>query len=140
MAGAVSRDGALASLHLTVPTGGNDTQSVFTNTFKGVENLAGIDGGVIFDAKRDVLYGVNSVTNQVIAFDTNTWVEKYRVTIDLTAGEDVLPFDQFGNGVMATSGDGRFLFLSTNKGVQRIDLPQPSPLPAALFWGERTVS
>src|SRR5262249_29219198 len=85
--------------------------------------LQGLDGGVVFDPNRDVAYAVSSSARQVVAFDTNTWAPLYQLPI----GEAVTPGQSFGNGVMAVSGDGRWLFLSTPSGVREFALANPNP-------------
>ena len=81
--------------------------------------LSGFDGGMAFDPVRDVLYAVNSTTDQIAAIDTTTWAVKYTLPV----GENVSASAAFGSGVMAVSGDGSMLFLSTPTGVRRYDLP-----------------
>src|SRR5207237_1366041 len=96
---AVSRNGAL----IAVEVGG--AAAVMDRNFAAVRNLSGVDGGVVFDPARDVLYGVNSTTDQVVAYDTTTWAEKYRLPI----GEDVSTSTAFGGGMMVVSADGSSL-------------------------------
>jgi sugar lactone lactonase YvrE len=125
LAAAVSRDGALFS----VTVAGN--QSIVNAQFKVVENVVRLDGGVVFDPLRNVLYGVDSVSDQLVAIDTQSWVEKYRLAI----GENVPAFSTFdtgANGQMAVSGDGTMLYLTTPGGIRRFDLPQPSSVPEIL--------
>lgn len=86
------------------------------------------DGGILFDPNRDLFYAINSSTDQVVAFDTATWTEKFRVSI----GENVPASTSFGNGVMAVSADGRFLFVSTSTGVRVLSLPANPGVAATL--------
>ena len=79
---------------------------------------------------RDVLYGVNSATNQIVAYDTTTWAERYRLNI----GEDVGASTAFGQGVMAVSSDGRWLFLSTPSGVRQAAIRRPLSVYTAGTW------
>ena len=69
------------------------------------------------------MYAVNSSTDQLIAYDTNTWAIKFQQAI----GEPVTPGQAFGNGVMAISGDSRWLFLATPSGVREFALQNPNP-------------
>jgi DNA-binding beta-propeller fold protein YncE len=110
--GAVSRDSSLFAM------GGG----IFDAAFNYVRRLPGIDGGIAFDPLRDVFYGVNSSTDQLIAFDTHTWAEKYRLPLGL----DAPPFGAIGTGLATTavSGDGRRLFLATPAGIDLISLPR----------------
>jgi sugar lactone lactonase YvrE len=93
-----------------------------------VENYDRLDGGVIFDTKKDVLYGIDSKTDEVVAVDTATGVERYRLPI----GVNVPAYTAFGNGEMAVSGDGTLLFLTTPDGIRRFDLPQTDSISALI--------
>ena len=95
--------------------------TVMNPSFGTVKTLSGIDGGVAFDPARDVLYGVNSSSDQIVAYDTNTWLVKYSLPI----GENVPTGTMLNNGVMAVSGDGKWLFLSSPAGV-RVFSVQPT--------------
>jgi hypothetical protein len=109
---AVSRDGALVAIKL----GG--AVSIMDHNFHLVHVLgANFDGGLTFDPSRDLLYAANS--DQVVAFDTDNWAEKFRLNI----GETIPAWSQFGSGEMTVSSDGSELFLSTPSGVRMIDLP-----------------
>jgi hypothetical protein len=123
---AVNRNGTLIAMSV------NGGTSVMDPSLRPVHNLTGIDGGVFFDPNRDVLYGVNSTTDQAIAYDTNTWSEKYRINI----GENVGPSSAFGSGVMAVSADGKYLFLATaNSWVHEFDLPADTGVASQLTVG-----
>src|SRR2546423_4451110 len=106
--GAVSRDSTLAA-HWQYLSGAVINDPSLTTIIRSIPN---IDGGMVFDPLRDVFYGVNSTTNQIIAYDTNTWAEKYRLDI----GFDVPPATQFGVGQMAIDNSGTRLFLGTGGG------------------------
>jgi DNA-binding beta-propeller fold protein YncE len=105
---AVNRTGTLIALEF------GSGATVMNPSFGTVRVLSGIDGGLAFDPARDVLYGVNSTTDQIIAYDTNTWAVKY----SLPVGENVPTASALNNGVMAASGDGKYLFLSTPSAVR----------------------
>jgi DNA-binding beta-propeller fold protein YncE len=129
--GAVSRDSALMAVRLEKGRYLAEGAGVFDAQLNYVRVLPGIDGGMAFDAKRDVFYGVNSFTDELIAFDTRTWEEKYRLPLGL----DVSPAGPTVPGTTAVSGDGRLLFLATPAGVRVIDLPQPTAQAATLRLG-----
>jgi 6-phosphogluconolactonase (cycloisomerase 2 family) len=112
----VSRDGSRVAFQF----GG--AISILDEEARTVEISGSGDGGLLFDPTRDVLYAINSATDQVVAYDTNTWREKFRVNILADVGAGGL----IGNGALAISDDGRFLFLATTAGVRRIDLPTES--------------
>ena len=50
-------------------------------------SFSGLESGVAFDALHDLFYAVNCTTDQVVAYDTNTFAERFR----LVAGEDLPP-------------------------------------------------
>jgi uncharacterized delta-60 repeat protein len=108
---AISRDGSLIAVD-----GG--FAMVADRNFHGVVTLPGIDGGVAFDPTRDLLYGVNSSTDQILAFDTHTWAVKYVLAV----GENVSTRSAFGSGVMRVSDDGKLLFLATPSGIRMYNL------------------
>jgi hypothetical protein len=114
---AVNRNGTLLAVEV------NGQLIVMDSHFNTRNVLQGLDGGVVFDPNRDVAYAVSSSAGQVVAFDTNTWVPLYQLPI----GEAVTPGQAFGNGVMAVSGDSRWLFLSTPSGVREFALVNPNP-------------
>jgi hypothetical protein len=92
-----------------------------------VNYLSDVDGAVAFDPNLNILYAGSSTGNQVIAFDTNIWIELYRVDIGESLGGTV----PFGNGEMQVSNDSTRLFVSTPTGVRVLSLramPSPTPL------------
>ena len=119
--GAVNRNGSLIALRP------NGTAAASLNTapnFGFVHSFNGLDGGVAFDAVRDVFYGVNSATDQIIAYSTTTFAELFRLAI----GENVeASATQFGTGTLVASADARWLALETNSGIRLFQLPS---LPA----------
>jgi len=93
-----------------------------------VESLAGIDGGFVFDPVRDMVYGVNSTTDELIGFDTTTFREKFRVAV----GENVAASSGFGAGVAAIDSAGTAVYLITPTGIRRIDLPATTGVASRL--------
>jgi hypothetical protein len=122
---AVNRNGTLMAIE--VPGG----LLVMDQHFSFRNFLQGVHGGVIFDPTQDVMYAVNLVSDQVVAYDTNTWQIKYQMAI----GEPTTPGQAFGNGVMAVSNDGKWLFLATPGGVREFGLPNPNPATHLLLSG-----
>src|SRR5262245_5836775 len=118
----VSRDGSLIAVEVSLGNSQLPHTSIIRPDLTGVEELPGIDGGVAFDPNRDVLYGVNSSTDELVAYDTTNWREKYRLPI----GENVPASSAFGPGVMVVNSSSSAVFLSTPTGVRRIDLPPPT--------------
>ena len=109
---AINRNGSLIAMEL------NDGISVMDRNFNAVENLAGVNGGLAFDPTRDILYAANSVADELIAYDTNTWDVLYRRSI----GENINDSSPFVSGGMSVSDNGQYLFLSTPAGVRMFNL------------------
>jgi hypothetical protein len=114
---AVNRNGTLLAVEV------NGQAVVMDASFNTRITIPGLDGGVVFDPNQDLMYAVNSSAGQLIAYDTNTWAVKFQQAI----GETVTPGQAFGNGVMAVSGDSRWLFLATPSGVREFALQNPNP-------------
>ena len=120
---AVSRDGALVALWSWTRI----KVVVMNRSFKPVQTFGNLTGGFAFDSTRDVFYGVDPDTDEVIAYDTGTWREKFRLRI----GEDVEDAPgKFGSGMITVSQDDSKLFLATAEGVRVVGLP-PSDGQAA---------
>lgn len=104
-------------------------------------SFSGLDSGVAFDAVSDLLYVVNTTTDQIIAYDTNTYVERLRFPI----GENISPNDpynftsgQFDTGMLVASQDGRYLALGTPSGFRVISVPaETGPPPMPIFGKPR---
>jgi len=125
LAGAVNRDASLLALNVSTSTSLNSALD-----FNFVHSFSEIDGGVAFDASSDILFGVSSKTDQIIAYNTQTFAELFRLNI----GENMLPgLTQFGTGLLVASVDGQWLALETPSGVRLFRLPvnTPTPTPAA---------
>jgi hypothetical protein len=122
----LNRNGTLLGTQLNTPashTASLDTvpDLDFVYAFKGA------DGDVVFDAIRDIVYAVNSSTDQIVAYNTSTRAEQFRLNI----GENVAPgADQFTTGMLVASQDGRHLALETVSGIRLFAIPQPLPQPA----------
>src|SRR5205807_1890853 len=113
---AVNRDGSLLGMRL-------GRSNAFLETapdFNQIQSFPGLDSGVAFDAVKDIFYGVNSSTGQIIAYDTNNFAEKFRFDIgeDVSAGST-----QFGVGLLVPSQDGRYLALIAPTAVRVFGVP-----------------
>jgi hypothetical protein len=124
--GAVNRTGTLLATRFGIAYGAS-LEAV--PDFNFVHNFNGIDRGVAFDAVTDTFYGVNSVTDQIIAYDTQTFGESFRLYI----GEDLgYETTRFGAGTLVASADGRHLAVETPSGVRVFTTsPTPTPIPPA---------
>jgi hypothetical protein len=128
---AVNRNGTLVALE----KGDGSLIVADASTFNVVKTLSGIDSGVAFDPTRDVLYGVDSATDQIVAFNTNTWA----VVFTLAVGEPVSPPGKgVGTDVLAVSGDGKYLFLDTTSGVRVYPVPTTNQLIVGGFTSPTT--
>ena len=96
---------------------------VMDQNFQVHNFLQGLSGGVAFDPNQDVMYAVNSATDQIVAYNTNTWQVMYQLAI----GEATNPGQAFGTGMMTVSNDGKWLFLTTPSGVREYSLPDQNP-------------
>ena len=108
---AVNRDGNLLATriisHATIDTAPD---------YNFVHPFNGLDGGVAFDAVSDIFYAVNTASDQIIAYDTNSFSERFRINI----GESLYSADttEFGTGTLVASQDGNYLALATPSGVR----------------------
>ena len=89
--------------------------------FGFVHNFDGIDSGVAFDAVRNIFYGVNSETDEIIAYSTTTYAELFRLSI----GENIrsIPY-VFATGTLVASADGNWLAVETDSGIRLFQVPQ----------------
>ncbi|NEO85000.1 MAG: DUF4114 domain-containing protein [Spirulina sp. SIO3F2] len=92
--------------------------NIFDRDFDPVTTLTGFNGGLGFDIKRDILYVADENTDEIVAYETNGWTERYRVPI----GENI-SFSFGSSGTMTMSQDGDLLFFKTDSGTRMIDLP-----------------
>src|SRR5882724_1697872 len=119
--GAVNRNGSLIALR----TYGSPASLNTAPNFGFVHSFNGIDSGVAFDAVRGVFYGVNSETDEIIAYRTTTYAELFRLSI----GEDIGPIPNlFATGTLVASADGNWLALETDSGIRLFQVP-PGPTP-----------
>src|SRR5437867_4608144 len=117
--GAVDRGGNLIGLRMWATPASLNTAP----NFDFVHSFNGLDSGVAFDAIRNVLYGVNSETDEIIAYSTVTFSELFRLSI----GEDVEPGGtQFNTGRLVAGADGRWIALETDSGIRVFHLPNTS--------------
>jgi hypothetical protein len=121
--GAVNRNGGLMALRIY----GSAASLNSLPNFDFVHSFNGIDRGVAFDATRAVLYGVNSATAQIVAYNTNTYAELFRLNIGEVIGPGTI---LFGTGTLVASPDGHWLALETDSGIRlfRIGAAPPSQL------------
>jgi hypothetical protein len=116
---AVNRNGTLFAIEV------NGTTTVFDSNFNVRRTLPGLDGGLVFDPSQDLLWGVTSQNSQLVAYDTNNWTMRFQAPV----GEATPRGTPMGNGMMAMSTDGRWVFLATPSGVREFPSPfAPGPV------------
>ncbi|HKP05162.1 MAG TPA: hypothetical protein VJU77_17565 [Chthoniobacterales bacterium] len=121
--GAVNFNGSLIGLRVfNYPASLNTAPD-----FGYIHTFNGLDGGVAFNAMSEIFYGVNSGTDQIIAYGSQTFAELFRLNI----GEDISSGSaQFGIGTLVASGDGHWLALETPAGIRLFQVsPGPTPTP-----------
>jgi hypothetical protein len=138
--GAVNRNGTLlgtlvgiqAPIPLSIPKVALDSAP----DLQFVRGLGDLDSGVAFDAVADTLYGLSSSTNEIIAYNTNTFVDTFRLAVGEATTKMVTPF---GTGTLVASADGRFLALETASGIRLFSVAQgkPSAPPVATLTTRR---
>jgi hypothetical protein len=126
---AVNRDGSLIATGLGYGPSFFYGVSVMDNQLHSVRTLGtNFNGGLTFDPSRDLLYVADAAADQIVAFDTNTWAERFRLNI----GESIPAMTPFSSGEMTVSSDGSELFMSTPSGVRMIDLPADTGVASQL--------
>jgi hypothetical protein len=109
--GAVDRGGNLIALRVWATPASLNTAP----HFDFVHSFNGLDSGVAFDAVRNVFYGVNSETDEIIAYSSVTFAELFRLAI----GENVeAGATQFGTGRHVAGADGGWIALETDSGIR----------------------
>src|SRR5205823_1997458 len=104
---AVNRDGTLVAVE------GNGVTTIYDRTMNQLAVLGYVSGGLAFDPVRDILYGVNAGLGQIIAYDTHTWQQLFHTPVGENITDPNDPSTPYGNGTVATNGDGTLLFLAT---------------------------
>src|SRR5262249_52597094 len=129
---AVNRDGSLIATQLGYGPAFYYGVSIMDKNFPSLRTLGtNFNGGLTFDPARDLFYVVDAAADQIVAFDTNTWAEKFRLNI----GEAIPRFATFGSGEMSVSADDSKLFLSTPSGIRVLALPVSTGVASQLDVG-----
>ena len=114
---ALNRDGSL------VATGIRNGVALDTSPdHRFVHAFSHLGSGVAFSPVSDVLYAISNFSDEIIAFDTISFAELFRVNL----GESVEAQLDVFTGVMAASGDGRHLAVETRSGVRVFLVPPDS--------------
>lgn len=125
--GAVNHNGTLIGLRTYASPASLNTAP----DFNFVHSFNAIDSGVAFNGIRSILYGVNSNTDEIIAYNTTTYAELFRLSI----GEDIgFISNLFATGTLVASADGQWLALETDSGIRLFQVaggPAPTPTPAS---------
>ena len=129
---AVNRNGTiLGTLSNNYPyIGATNTSLDTTPNFGFVHGFSGMNAGVAFDAVKDIFYTIGNGGTQIIAFDTNTFQELFRLNIGETVSGSVTQFD---TGTFVASQDGKYLALETSSGIRLFNLANTIKGPAPVF-------
>ena len=129
---AVNRDGTiLGTLSTNYPyIGATNTSLDAAPNFGFVHGFSGLNGGVAFDALNDIFYTIGNGGTQIIAFDTNSFQEVFRLNIGETVSGSAT---QFGTGTLIASQDGKYLALETGSGIRLFNLANTIQGPAPVF-------
>ena len=122
--GAVNRDGTLLGTQL----GDASLDAVADLSF--VHSFSGTLDGLAFSAVADIFYAIDGGGTQIIAFDTKTYAELYRLNI----GETLPPYYAgYPVGTLVASQDGKYLALATPSGIRLINVAGEVTSPAPVF-------
>ncbi len=122
---AVNRNGTLVGTILYTYGASLDTAV----DFNYVHTFTAADSGVAFDALTDTIYIVKTSPDQIVAYDTNTFVEKFRLNISKPLS--------YGDGKLVASPDGVHLALATNSGIELFDIRKATPAVPPTFGTPR---
>ena len=123
--GSLNRDGTLvgeAPYFYSMTTGQLVAHLSFAHSYSGS----------VFDPIRDILYVEDVTTNQVVAFNTSTWLQTQSWNVSEVLGYPNL--FQTGANVMAMSGDGQYLFFTTTSGIRVLNVPGSGGCSSASDW------
>lgn len=115
----VSRDGKLVALGLS-------GTSLYDNSLNGLQTLSALSGGMRFDPGRDLLYGINPTTDQLIGYDTAAKLQRFSIPL----GRNLAGGSVYASGEMAIGSSKAFI--SDDAGLLVLDLPQPTGQAATL--------
>ncbi len=107
---------------LIATPGGGPNLLIRDRNLNVVQALGASFDGAQFDPVRDIVYALSVATDEIQAFETNTWTELYRFDI----GEPLNDSRYFQEGHMSISPDGNLLFINTASGVRVYSVPEPS--------------
>jgi Ca2+-binding RTX toxin-like protein len=112
---AVNRDGSLMAIRV------GSGVAIIGPDLETIESIGGVNvQNVAFDPSRDVMYVTDTVTDQLIAYDTGSFDEIYRMKV----GADVGYTYYFSFDTLAVSTDGAYAFVSTTSGARMLQLAE----------------
>ncbi len=113
--GSISRDGQWLAIEIEST---NEVWILDLALSNIATKLSGIEGGVIFDPYQDLLYGLDTVNDEVIVFDTNSWSEIERIDVC----EDLLATQAFDEGVLSFDPLNSTVYVSVSGGILPIKI------------------
>ena len=110
--GAVNRDSTLVAV--------NCCGGIFigSRSMQQIRTLTGLSLPMAFDPARDTFYATDPSRDELVALDTGTWQEQFRIPIR----EDVN-----GSGSMIVSSNSQVVFMTTPAGVRMINVASEAP-------------
>ena len=137
---AVSRDGTLLASSwtpgLSSLSSGHDTISLDDPRDNSLIHLFGQMGGAVaFDPLKDRVYGSSVYSNEIIAFNTTTYDEEFRLPVG-----DPVEYPSFNTQYvrLVASPEGKYLALSSGSGIRVFKLPENSSSPPPPQFGSAT--
>jgi PQQ-like domain len=129
---AVNRDGTILGTRINdYPYLGATNASLDgASNFTFIHGFSGMSAGVAFDAVNDTFYTIGNGGTQIIAFDTDSFKELFRLNIGETVNGNVT---QFGTGTLVASQDGQYLALETPSGIRLFSFASTVQGPAPTF-------
>ncbi|MCP4614258.1 MAG: DUF1080 domain-containing protein, partial [Planctomycetes bacterium] len=116
--GSISRDGQWLAIEIERPHVPNEVWILDLALSNIATKLSGIEGGVIFDPYQDLLYGLDTVNDEIIVFDTNSWSEIERIDVC----EDLLATQAFDEGVLSFDPLNSTVYVSVSGGILSIKI------------------
>jgi hypothetical protein len=127
--GAVSRDGQWFAAEFD--TTSLDETWIFPKDLSSTPvKLSPIVGGIFFSPTADVLYGVDTISDDVVAYDTNSWTVIGRTDVPT----NLIATIRFDTGVTSFDPATDTLFISVTGGIYKVALPAPPAPPSPLDY------
>ena len=109
--------------------------SILDKNLATVDTVADLKGGAVYGARGEFFYAVDSVNDQLVAFDTVNYDEQFR----LEAGDDLEDYRSLSNrATMTAAGNARQVYITTATGVRMFSLAHAVPHTVTIVTGNET--